>query len=268
MNIFHFLNQIVNLLFYPVFSLLIAGAVLMILTHVHRRGRMFYAVLLGSLWLFAWRCSITLLSKRYSDILLYVGIGFTAAFLYHFPPWFYCRFRPLLRRWPAGERLLRDNLRTLSRLMLLIVLGISLGKYFCYNRYHAALPMLCEAIRRDAAAFPGARVLDGCGEARRIAFYTALPVESAANEGNQEERIRAARARLRNLTGTVYWVCKEGNGPPLAAELFGVRASDWERLYGTPFNNRKNALLSVYRCRRPAAKTQPKKKKQPSSALR
>lgn len=260
MGILNFLNQLVNLLFYPVFSLLIAGVVLMILTHVHRRDRLFYAVLGGTVWLFAWRCTVTLLSKRYSDILLYVGIGFTAAFLYHFPPWLFCRFRPLLRRWPAGERLLRGNLRTLSRLMLFIVLGISLGKYFCYNRYHAALPNLCAVIRADAANHPGARVIDGYGDTRRIAFYTDLPVETVGVTGEWKVRVRELRRVFRKPGGTVYWVCREGDVPPLAPEEFGVKAQDWERLYSTYFSNRKNARLSVYRCRRPAAKAKAKAK--------
>ena len=258
MNILKFLDQIVNLLFYPVFSLLIGGVVLMTLTHIHRRGRMFYAVLLGTVWLLAWRCFVTLLSKRYSDILLYVGIGFTAAFLYHFPPWLCCRFRPLGRRFPAAWRLLRGNLRTLSRLMLLIVLGVSLGKYFCYNRFHAALPNLCAIVRADAETRHGAIVIDGCGEARRIGFYTGLPVRTLSEDASQEKRFREVRSILRKRRATVYWVCKEGHGPPLAAAQFGVKPQEWERLYSTCFNNRKNAVLSVYRCRKPAKQAKPR----------
>ena len=144
--------------------------------------------------------------------------------------------------------------------MLLVVLGVSLGKYFCYNRYHAALPKLCAVIRADAAAHPGAKVIDGYSDTRRLAFYTGLPVEPVAVTGTWERRIREMRKLFRKPGCTLYWVCREGDGPPFAPEVFGVKPQNWERLYSTYFSNRKNALLSVYRCRRPAAKAKPKPK--------
>ena len=93
MNFIHFLSQLTRILFEPYFILILPGALLAVLLNRHRRDRMFYVIAGGVIFMFLWRGCITLLSKRYSEILIFAGICFSVYFLYLFPLWLPRRLR-------------------------------------------------------------------------------------------------------------------------------------------------------------------------------
>ena len=127
MNFIHFLSQLTRILFEPYFILILPGALLAVLLNRHRRDRMFYVIAGGVIFMFLWRGCITLLSKRYSEILIFAGICFSVYFLYLFPLWLPRRFSSRLQQYvPKLKRALERCPRLFSRALVLFLVIVSI----------------------------------------------------------------------------------------------------------------------------------------------
>lgn len=248
MDFLHLPSQLSRILFEPFFLLMIAGISLAFFLNIHRRNRMFYSILFGVGFMIAWRTCVHLLSKRYSEILIYAGIGFTAYFLYVFPPWLFCRCRPFLqRRYPKIERTMRCRLRLISRALVLILILVCFGKLSRYNRYDDTIPKSCDAVRKDAAKFKKPFIIELCGEQARFHYYSGLPVSSINEDAGREDQWKQLSLFLKRDYDMVYVFCKEKRGEKFSVFSAGAAAGNWEQIFSAPRNNRKKIYFNVYR---------------------
>ena len=196
----------------------------------------------------AWRTCVHLLSKRYSEILIYAGIGFTAYFLYVFPSWLICRYRHFLqRRYPKIEQTMRCYPRLISRVLILILVLVCFGKLCRYNRYDGTIPKSCEVVKRDAAKFKKPLIIELCGEQARFHYYSGLPVSSINEDAGREDQWKQLSLFLKRDYDMVYVFCKEKRGEKFSVFSAGAAAGNWEQIFSAPRNNRKKIYFNVYR---------------------
>ena len=128
MSLFRLLDQISRILFEPFFIFMIVGFFLVILLNWRRRDRFFYFFLVAFGVMLTWRYVVNLVSKRYSEILIYAGICMTAYFLALFPSWISCRFHPFLQRhFRRMDQMLHQYPRLVSRVLILILTVKAVG---------------------------------------------------------------------------------------------------------------------------------------------
>ena len=251
MDFLHLLSQLSRILFEPFFLLMIAGIALAFFLNIHRRNRMFYSVLFGVGFMIAWRTCVHLLSKRYSEILIYAGIGFSAYFLYVFPPWLFCRCRPFLqRRYPKIEQTMRCRPRLISRVLILILILVCFGKMSRYNRYDNTIPKSCEAVKKDAARFKKPLIVELCGEQARFHYYSGLPILSIDDNSSRKEQRKQLLQLLRKDYDVAYVFCKEKRGEKFSIFSAEACAENWEQIFSAPRDNRKKTYVNVYRHRK------------------
>ena len=251
MDFLHLPNQLSRILFEPFFLLMIAGISLAFFLNIHRRNRMFYSVLFGVGFMIAWRACVHLLSKRYSEILIYAGIGFTAYFLYVFPSWLICRYRHFLqRRYPKIEQTMRCYPRLISRVLILILVLVCFGKLCRYNRYDGTIPKSCEVVKRDAAKFKKPLIIELCEEQARFHYYSDLPIFSINNDSTREEQWKHLSLFLKRDYDVIYVFCKEQPGEKFSLFSEEAYAEKWEQIFSAPRNNRKKTYINVYRHRK------------------
>ena len=116
---------------------------------------MFYVIAGGVIFMFLWRGCITLLSKRYSEILIFAGICFSVYFLYLFPLWLPRRFSSRLQQYvPKLKSALERCPRLFSRALVLFLvpylatwltmrLVLPPIKRLCINKWGEQLAMSC-----------------------------------------------------------------------------------------------------------------------------
>ena len=248
MNLLHFLNQLSRILFEPFFILMIAGFFLAFYLNWHRRNRVFYSVLICIVFMIAWRICINLLSKRYSEILIYAGIGFTVYFLYVFPPWIFYRCRPFLqRRYPKIEQIMRCYPRLISRVLIFILILVCFGKLSRYNRYDDTIPKSCEAVKRDVAKFKKPLIIELCGEQARFHYYSGLSIFSINEDSSREEQWKRLSQLLKRDYDVAYVFCKEKQEEKFSIFSAGASTKNWEQIFSAPKDNRKKIYFNVYR---------------------
>lgn len=249
MNFIHFLSQLTRILFEPYFILILPGALLAVLLNRHRRDRMFYVIAGGVIFMFLWRGCITLLSKRYSEILIFAGICFSVYFLYLFPLWLPRRFSSRLQQYvPKLKRALERCPRLFSRALVLFLVIVSLGKLCRFNRYDDTLPKSCAAVRADAADCKAPLLVEICGETARFQYYTGLPVVSIDHYAEQTAQRKQLKKLLRE-SNFAYVFLEEKSGQETPAAAVGAAESEWKQIFSAPRDNRKRAYINVYRYR-------------------
>lgn len=250
MDLLHFLSQLSRIVFEPIFGVMIAGMLLALLLNFRRRGWRFYAVLIGVGFMLVWRSCLHLLSKRYSEILIYVGIGFSGYFLLLFPAWFACRFRPLLQRYcPKAEQVMRRFPRLIGRVLIFVLILICFGKLSRYNRYDDTIPKSSEVVKQDAANFRRPLVLELCGEQDRLHYYSGLSILAVNQEASREEQWKRCSQLLKREHDAAYLFCKERREETHSLFPKGAVAGDWELIFSAPQDNRRKLWINVYRCR-------------------
>lgn len=174
-----------RIVFEPVFYIMAAGMVLALLNPPYRK-RFFLPLALALVFMFSWRCCITMLSARYAAIFIYAGVGFSAYAAYRLTPFLTAAFFH-----PANRcfRFLHRHMRLAGRILLLAIILICIGKFLRYNRYDGCIPESVALVKADSGQMEEARFFDFCGEAARLQFYLGLPVETW-KEGGRKSRLR------------------------------------------------------------------------------
>lgn len=248
MNFLHLISQLSRIIFEPIFILMIAGILLALFLNIHRRNRMFYSVLLGVGFMITWRVCVHLLSKRYSEILIYAGIGFCAYFLYVFPPWLFCRCRPFLQRhYPKIAQTMRCYPRLIGRILVLILILGCFGKLSRYNRYDDTIPKSCALIKKDAAKFKKPLLIELCGEQGRFQYYSKLPVTPINENMSRENQRKVLSLVLKRKYDVAYVFCKEKREEKFSVFSSGASNGNFEQIFSAPRDNRKNKYINVYR---------------------
>ena len=219
-----------RIVFEPVFYIMAGGMVLALLNPPYRK-RFFLPLALALVFMFSWRCCITMLSARYAAIFIYAGVGFSAYAAYRLTPFLTAAFFH-----PANRcfRFLHRHMRLAGRILLLAIILICIGKFLRYNRYDGCIPESVALVKADSGQMEEARFFDFCGEAARLQFYLGTPDE-----------IR------KRLAGSVcaYVFCNEPPGHFFSPQDMKMTPQQWSRLYSSPEDNRKKIYFSVYRYR-------------------
>lgn len=80
-----------RIVFEPVFYIMAAGMVLALLNPPYRK-RFFLPLALALVFMFSWRCCITMLSARYAAIFIYAALDFSAYAAYRLTPFLTAAF--------------------------------------------------------------------------------------------------------------------------------------------------------------------------------
>ena len=231
-----------RIVFEPVFYIMAAGMVLVLLNPPYRR-RFFLPLVFALVFMFSWRCCITMLSARYAAIFIYAGAGFSAYAAYRLTPFLTAAFfHPQYRCF----RFLRSHMRLAGRLLLLAIIIICIGKFLRYNRYGGCIPESAALVKTDSGQMKDVRFFDFCGEAARLQFYLGRPVEAQKETGRKFTAPDEIRMRL---AGSVcaYVFCNEPPDHFFSPQDMEMTPQQWRRLYSSPEDNRKKVYFSVYR---------------------
>ena len=233
-----------RIVFEPVFYIMAAGMVLALLNPPYRK-RFFLPLALALVFMFSWRCCITMLSARYAAIFIYAGVGFSAYAAYRLTPFLTAAFFH-----PANRcfRFLHRHMRLAGRILLLAIILICIGKFLRYNRYDGCIPESVALVKADSEQMEEARFFDFCGEAARLQFYLGLPVETWKEAERKFTTPDEIRKRLAgSVCANVF--CNEPPGHFFSPQDMKMTPQQWSRLYSSPEDNRKKIYFSVYRYR-------------------
>lgn len=250
MSLFRLLDQISRILFEPFFIFMIVGFFLVILLNWRRRDRFFYFFLVAFGVMLTWRYVVNLVSKRYSEILIYAGICMTAYFLALFPSWISCRFHPFLQRhFRRMDQMLHQYPRLVSRVLILILVLICFAKLSRFNRFDDTIPQSCTVVKTDAKMFKKTMILDACEEFPRLKYYSGMPILSLRQEA-RETRLKKIAVLLKRPCDAFYVFLKEKPGEQTAAASIGAAENEWTLIFSEWRDNRRKLLINVYRYRR------------------
>ena len=233
-------QSIPSILFEPIAVGAVLGLVTAAVLGWRKKTAWYWSVAFALLFMISWRVIIQIISSRYASILVFPATIATAYFAFKLD-WL-AGFIPKFPEW------LRKSLPYLT------VIGIAIGgmaQLLHYNPYADRILKISELIKADAKQYKNTCILTS--EARRLRYYTGLPVKSISGDKINDDHFMK-QIMLKNVTEdaveAVYVVFPVHAAR--SAESYLREIPDYIRkelvLLGEFYHNRKKRRLTrVYR---------------------
>lgn len=234
-----FFTTIPGCLFEPVAVCAGLGILLALYLHRKKQDCLFYLAGGSLFFMIVWRVGLEVGSKRYAAILILAAVILVSYLCFH------------LKELPGMTKVPEKLLNVLPWSLILIMVGVCLGKDFHFNRYDGYLRKCADVARRDSSLFRYPIALTKGDEVGRVGYYSKLEtlyygkdIAIAWNTGDISDILE----HFRYFGDAIYLFLDEsGHASPVTAKELGISEREWSMLATSFQNNRRKKRLTLYR---------------------